>query len=161
MLALGYSGWAPGQLENEIQRNGWLHCAADEELLFGMAHEAQIHPGAAQDRCRSGDAVRRRRPRLKAGSLFFFLRLRGLAPASSAVLPSAAARWVIGRMPLRRRSMAVRRLGFGLLDIGLVGGIGFGDAGRPSRRAMRAPHRDRGLARSHSQVMAVRPLDEA
>ena len=38
-LALGYSGWAPGQLESEIQHNGWLHCAADEELLFGTAHE--------------------------------------------------------------------------------------------------------------------------
>ena len=35
-LALGYSGWAPGQLENEIQHNGWLTCAADEELLFGL-----------------------------------------------------------------------------------------------------------------------------
>lgn len=39
MLALGYSGWAPGQLEDEIQRNGWLHCAADEELLFGTDHD--------------------------------------------------------------------------------------------------------------------------
>ena len=38
-VALGYSGWAPGQLESEIQHNGWLHCAADEELLFGTAHE--------------------------------------------------------------------------------------------------------------------------
>ena len=38
MLALGYSGWAPGQLEDEIQRNGWLHCDADEELLFGTAY---------------------------------------------------------------------------------------------------------------------------
>jgi len=36
VLALGYSGWAPGQLENEIQHNGWLTCAADEELLFGL-----------------------------------------------------------------------------------------------------------------------------
>jgi putative transcriptional regulator len=35
MLALGYAGWAPGQLENEIQGNGWLHCAADSELIFG------------------------------------------------------------------------------------------------------------------------------
>ena len=35
MLALGYAGWAPGQLENEIQGNGWLHCAADTELIFG------------------------------------------------------------------------------------------------------------------------------
>jgi putative transcriptional regulator len=41
MLALGYSGWAPGQLEDEIQRNGWLHCDADEELLFGRFHEAK------------------------------------------------------------------------------------------------------------------------
>ena len=35
ILALGYAGWAPGQLENEIQQNGWLHCAADQELIFG------------------------------------------------------------------------------------------------------------------------------
>jgi putative transcriptional regulator len=35
VLALGYAGWAPGQLENEIQANGWLNCDADAELLFG------------------------------------------------------------------------------------------------------------------------------
>src|SRR5579859_6651698 len=35
ILALGYAGWAPGQLENEIQGNGWLHCDADPELVFG------------------------------------------------------------------------------------------------------------------------------
>lgn len=35
ILALGYAGWAPGQLENEIQHNGWLHCAADPDLIFG------------------------------------------------------------------------------------------------------------------------------
>lgn len=36
ILALGYAGWAPGQLEQEIQQNGWLHCAADSELIFGV-----------------------------------------------------------------------------------------------------------------------------
>jgi putative transcriptional regulator len=36
ILALGYAGWAPGQLETEIQGNGWLHCAADSELIFGL-----------------------------------------------------------------------------------------------------------------------------
>jgi putative transcriptional regulator len=35
ILALGYAGWAPGQLEQEIQQNGWLHCAADPDLIFG------------------------------------------------------------------------------------------------------------------------------
>jgi putative transcriptional regulator len=35
ILALGYAGWRPGQLETEIQDNGWLHCDADAELIFG------------------------------------------------------------------------------------------------------------------------------
>jgi putative transcriptional regulator len=34
ILALGYAGWRAGQLESEIQANGWLHCAADLDLLF-------------------------------------------------------------------------------------------------------------------------------
>lgn len=34
ILALGYAGWAPGQLETEIQANAWLHCDADESLVF-------------------------------------------------------------------------------------------------------------------------------
>jgi putative transcriptional regulator len=35
ILALGYAGWRPGQLETEIQENGWLHCDADADLIFG------------------------------------------------------------------------------------------------------------------------------
>jgi len=34
IFALGYAGWAAGQLESEIQANGWLHCPADAELVF-------------------------------------------------------------------------------------------------------------------------------
>jgi putative transcriptional regulator len=37
LLALGYAGWGPGQLEREIKQNGWLNVAADEELIFGAA----------------------------------------------------------------------------------------------------------------------------
>jgi len=41
LLALGYSGWAPGQLEDEIQHNGWLHGDADEGLIFGTDFEVK------------------------------------------------------------------------------------------------------------------------
>lgn len=34
MLALGYAGWSPGQLESEIHANGWLHCPSDLDLIF-------------------------------------------------------------------------------------------------------------------------------
>lgn len=34
LLALGYAGWGPGQLDGEICANGWLHVAPDEALLF-------------------------------------------------------------------------------------------------------------------------------
>lgn len=34
LLALGYAGWGPGQLDREIQANGWLTVAADERLIF-------------------------------------------------------------------------------------------------------------------------------
>ena len=34
LLALGYSGWGPGQLEGEIAQNVWLTCAAPRALIF-------------------------------------------------------------------------------------------------------------------------------
>lgn len=37
LLALGYAGWAAGQLEAEIQQNGWLTCPADASLIFDSA----------------------------------------------------------------------------------------------------------------------------
>ena len=39
MMALGYSGWAPGQLEGEIAQNGWLIGDADEDIVFGRAND--------------------------------------------------------------------------------------------------------------------------
>ena len=41
LFALGYAGWAPGQVETEFQRNGWLHCKADPSLVFGVDPEAK------------------------------------------------------------------------------------------------------------------------
>jgi putative transcriptional regulator len=41
ILALGYAGWAPGQLENELHHNGWLHCSADPDLIFGADVDAK------------------------------------------------------------------------------------------------------------------------
>ncbi|MAU52607.1 MAG: hypothetical protein CMN17_09600 [Roseovarius sp.] len=34
ILALGYAGWGPGQLEQELAQNGWLTCEADHALVF-------------------------------------------------------------------------------------------------------------------------------
>ncbi len=34
LMALGYSGWGPGQLDEEIKRNAWLNVPADPDLLF-------------------------------------------------------------------------------------------------------------------------------
>jgi putative transcriptional regulator len=41
ILALGYAGWSPGQLESEIQANGWLNCPADADLIFDSNLEAK------------------------------------------------------------------------------------------------------------------------
>ena len=41
VLALGYAGWAPGQLDAEIQANGWLLVPADLDLVFGGENDAK------------------------------------------------------------------------------------------------------------------------
>ena len=35
---MGYSGWAPGQLENEIKRGDWFWVPADSELVLSRQH---------------------------------------------------------------------------------------------------------------------------
>lgn len=55
LLALGYSGWGPGQLDREIQANGWLVVPPDRKLLFDAETETKwqrsyaklgVEPGA-------------------------------------------------------------------------------------------------------------------
>lgn len=41
LLALGYAGWGPGQLDGEIRANGWLNVAADEQLVFDADLESK------------------------------------------------------------------------------------------------------------------------
>lgn len=41
LLALGYAGWGPGQLDKEIQQNAWLSAPADEVLLFDEGHDTK------------------------------------------------------------------------------------------------------------------------
>jgi putative transcriptional regulator len=43
ILALGYAGWGPGQLDAEIQSNGWLHLDADEDLVFNTRPPQKWH----------------------------------------------------------------------------------------------------------------------
>jgi putative transcriptional regulator len=41
LFALGYAGWAPGQLDAEIHANGWLCVAADDGLVFDAADDSK------------------------------------------------------------------------------------------------------------------------
>lgn len=41
LLALGYAGWGPGQLDAEMQANAWLHAPADKGIVFGTDLEAK------------------------------------------------------------------------------------------------------------------------
>ena len=41
LLALGYAGWAPGQLDAEMQANGWLSAPADADLVFDPDFEGK------------------------------------------------------------------------------------------------------------------------
>jgi putative transcriptional regulator len=41
LFALGYAGWAPGQLDAEMQANGWLSVPADTDLVFDSDFDAK------------------------------------------------------------------------------------------------------------------------
>jgi putative transcriptional regulator len=48
ILALGYAGWSPGQLESEIHANGWLNCPADLDLIFDPDIDAKYQRALAK-----------------------------------------------------------------------------------------------------------------
>ncbi len=41
ILALGYAGWGPGQLEAEFEQNAWLSVPAEESLVFDDGHDTK------------------------------------------------------------------------------------------------------------------------
>jgi putative transcriptional regulator len=41
ILALGYAGWGPGQLDVEMQQNAWLSVPADETIVFDGEHDTK------------------------------------------------------------------------------------------------------------------------
>ena len=43
LVAIGYAGWAAGQLEQEIKQNGWLTVEADLDVVFNMPPEARLN----------------------------------------------------------------------------------------------------------------------
>jgi putative transcriptional regulator len=48
LLALGYAGWGAGQLDHELTQNGWLHVAADPDLVFDRELETKWHRALAK-----------------------------------------------------------------------------------------------------------------
>ena len=61
LLALGYAGWGPGQLEGEIQANGWLTAPADAESGLRRPGRREMGRCAALDLDRPAAALRRGR----------------------------------------------------------------------------------------------------
>ena len=46
IITLGYAGWSPGQLEQEIAANTWLSCPADEQIIFNIPTEKRWQAAA-------------------------------------------------------------------------------------------------------------------
>ncbi len=46
IIALGYAGWASGQLEQELMDNAWLNAPADIDILFNTPYKQCWHAAA-------------------------------------------------------------------------------------------------------------------
>lgn len=47
LFAVGYAGWGPGQLEDELLREGWLTVPAEDTIIFDVPDEEKWHRAAA------------------------------------------------------------------------------------------------------------------
>ena len=79
LFALGYAGWAPGQLDAEIQANGWLCVAADNEIVFDFRSRWEMEPGPCQAWYRFVHVVERCGARVTATDNLSALQGRALA----------------------------------------------------------------------------------
>jgi len=50
LFTLGYAGWAPGQLEAEIEAGGWVRAAPDESILFGDDYDKKWERALARQK---------------------------------------------------------------------------------------------------------------
>ncbi len=50
LLALGYAGWAPGQLDDEIQANVWLQAPPDDAIIFDADIESSTQTSSRNGR---------------------------------------------------------------------------------------------------------------
>ena len=48
LIALGYAGWSPGQLEEELAKNSWLTMPADSDIIFSTPYDQRLSQAAAQ-----------------------------------------------------------------------------------------------------------------
>ena len=48
LIALGYAGWGPGQLEQELAANAWLSLPAEASILFDVPLERRAQAAAAR-----------------------------------------------------------------------------------------------------------------
>jgi len=46
LVLLGHSGWAPGQLEEELSANAWLTCPAEIEIIFDTDTDSRLQAAA-------------------------------------------------------------------------------------------------------------------
>lgn len=48
LIALGYAGWSPGQLEQEMADNAWLSCPANSDIIFNVPAGEKMQAAASQ-----------------------------------------------------------------------------------------------------------------